>query len=312
MFDIAPTQALTPDRNPALVYLSSMPSAKSRRSQAQVIRQIAAWLGGDPESFPWHALDYQHTSAIRTRAVELFAPATARKYIAALRGVLKHAWRLGLMDSDQYARASDLDPVEGTTLPAGRDLTQGEINALIRACMADPTAAGVRDAAVLSIMYVCLARRASVVALRLEDYDPHTGRVVLTGKRNKQVAVYVTGGAKAAVDDWVALRGTEAGPLFYPVSQLGQIERGETPMSDQSIYNICAKRAEQAGVEHFSPHDFKRTAIGELLDRGVDLLTASGMAAHDDPKTTRRYDRRGEQVRKEAAGKLHIPYTSRT
>lgn len=304
--------SINPDSNPALVYIASMPSPKSRRSQAQVIRQLAAWLGGDAESVPWHALRYQHTSALRTRAMESYAPATARKYIAALRGVLKHAWRLGLMDGDTYQRAVDLDPIEGTTLPSGRDLSQGEINALIHACMEDPSPAGVRDAAIISILYMCLARRASVVELTLQDYDPQSGRLVLHGKRSKDNAVFLTGGALAAMEDWLRLRGMDPGPIFCPVSQLGDIQRTGEAMSDQAIYNLCAKRGAQAGVENFSPHDFKRTAVGDLLERGVDLLTASGMAAHDDPKTTKRYDRRGEQVRREAAQKLHVPYKART
>jgi len=101
------------------------------------------------------------------------------------------------------------------------------------------------------------------------------------GKGNRQRAVPV-GNAAPALADWLAIRGEEAGPLFWGLGNRNRRSR----LTDQAIYKMLRKRARMAGVSRLSPHDFRRTFVGDLLDAGADIVTVQKMAGHASPATT--------------------------
>jgi integrase len=299
-----------PDKNPTLVYLAGL-SDSSRRVMRAALDTIAGMVqpGTDALCFPWHGLRFQHVQAIRARLAERYAPSTANRHLSALRGAMRAAWKLGYMDSGTYHRSTDVQPVKGERTPAGRDIAAGEVHALMAVCANDESAAGPRDAAIIGLGVTCGLRRAEVAALELADYDSDAGRLVILGKGNKERTVYAAHGTADALADWLALRGDAPGALFHPVNKGGRIVR--RPITDQAIYNMTTKRAEEAGVKDFSPHDLRRTFVGDMLDAGADLATVQKIAGHADPSTTARYDRRGERAMQDAAARLHLPYRRR-
>ncbi len=328
----SPTTALVraplpADRHPALVYLAQL-SPGSRRTMRTALNTIAELLGVAPvvqettsgrrrrevETLlycDWASLRYPHIQALRTLLAERYKPATANKMLAALRRVLLEARRLGLMTPDDYAQAADIGAVKGSTLPPGRALSPGELTALMAACSADPTPAGPRDAALIALLSRGGLRRSEAVALDLADYLPDTGAVtVRSGKGRKDRTTYLDGGAAAALAHWLAVRGTAAGPLLGPVNKGGRITIRR--LSDQAVLGALQKRAKQAMVKPFSPHDLRRTFISDLLDAGADIATVQRMAGHASPETTSRYDRRGEATKRRAASLLHLAYDPRT
>ena len=276
----------------------------------QALRVIAELLTGpnaDPTTLPWWNIQYQHTQAIRSLLMERYSPASSNKMLAALRGVLRESWRLGFMDAETFHRAIDIKTVAGTTVPPGRSVGSGEINALVENCFADSSPAGVRDAAILALLYAAGLRRSEVVALKQSEYDSDTGGMkILASKGNKARTVYLGNGAKSAVAGWTAVRGDTPGPLLYRVRKGGKIipER----ITDQAIWVILEKRMAQAGVKSFTPHDLRRTFAGDMLDAGVDLVTVQKLMGHASPVTTSKYDRRDEKTKMDAATKIHFPF----
>jgi clan AA aspartic protease len=304
--------ALPADRHPVLVYLARLGSPNARRAMRGALEKIAAlWSDGryTADTLPWAQLRYPHTQAIRTKLAESCAPATANLAICALCQVLKECWRLGDIDAETYARAADLRAVRSERLPAGRALSRGELQAIFTCCKADRTAAGTRDAALLAVLYGAGLRRSEAMALDLEDYDAETGALrVLHAKGRKQRQVYVPhGGGMAAMAAWLAHRGADPGPLFYPVTQTGQVTAHR--MTAQVCRWVLRKRARQAGITDLpSPHDLRRSHIGDLLDAGADAFVVQKMVGHSSPTTTGRYDRRPDAAKRKAASLLHIPY----
>jgi site-specific recombinase XerD len=141
----------------------------------------------------------------------------------------------------------------------------------VEACAADPTVAGVRDTAILAALYVGGVRRAELAGL--------------------------------------ALWGDRPGGLFLAITRHRKIV-GDG-MTSHAVYNVLAKRQAQAGVPKLSPHDFRRTFVGDLLDAGVDLSTVQQLAGHASVTTTARDDRRGEAAKRRAVEVLHFPYGGR-
>ena len=110
--------------HPVAVYLARL-GPGSRRSQRAALVTMAEILSAGRvgiDELPWHHLRYPYTQALRAALAERFSPATANRHLAALRGVLREAWRLGLMSAEDLQRSIDLPAVRGERLPRGRAL----------------------------------------------------------------------------------------------------------------------------------------------------------------------------------------------
>ena len=297
--------------NAALAYLASLQSAGSRRVMGAALGKAADLLqpGADLYTFPWGELRRYHVTALRSKLAETLSYVTVNRYLSALRGVAKEAWHLGLLDGETYRKIADVKGLSGETVPAGRDVSAGEIAALMGACAADSTATGIRDGAVIALLYAGGLRRAELAALHLADWDG--AFLTVAGKGNKQRRVPVDNGAADALADWLTLRGDAPGPLFYATRRGGHVQAGKG-ITSQAVYNLVQKRADQAGIAELSPHDFRRTVVGDLLDAGADLATVQKLLGHADPGTTSRYDRRGDAAKRRAVRLLHVPYKRRT
>ena len=301
--------ALPLDHNPAAIYLASLRPVGRRGMQRALAAMVETMNGapGDPLAFPWHNLRFQHTQALRAKLAERYRPATVNHMLSALRGVLSQAENLGLISADDYRRTTKIKGIRGETLPRGRALDGTEIKLLLKVCQKDTSLKGIRDVALVAVLYGAGLRRSEVVKLDLKDFDPKENSLkIRSGKGGKDRLTYLGQGAGAVVSVWVTARGDEAGPLFLPISKASNLMKRR--LSDQAVLWVLEQRGKEAGLEHFSPHDMRRTFISDLLDAGADIATVQKLAGHASVTTTARYDRRGELTKHKAAELLNTPF----
>jgi site-specific recombinase XerD len=202
----------------------------------------------------------------------------------------------------------DVSGVRGRREPRGRALSAGELRALFQACAEDERPQGRRDAAILAALHAGGLRRAELAALDLAGYQGETGALTVhCGKGNADRTVYLNQGARQAMAAWLAIRGTDAGPLFCSIDKAGTVKPGRA--SAQLAWVVLRTRARQSGIAvSCSPHDLRRTFVGDLLEAGADVGKVQRLAGHQNVQTTLRYDRRLAAALREAAGLLHTPY----
>src|SRR3979409_148873 len=127
--ELAILEKIALDRHPVAVYLARL-APSSRRTMLAALNAMGNLLSDDrcdAWSLAWEKLRYPHTTAMRALLADgRYAPSTANRHLAALRGVLKECWRLGYVTAEDFSRAADLEPVRGSRLLRGRALQPGE------------------------------------------------------------------------------------------------------------------------------------------------------------------------------------------
>ncbi len=291
----------------ARLYLSSLAptGARTQRSALDLMaRVLDEGLQGAKDAHllvPWHQLRYAHSQALRARLAATYQPRTTNRMLAALRGVLRAAWRAGLMTAEDYHAASDVRPAEVGTAPAGRAPEGAEVERLLVAARAHPGLAGLRDPALVAVLFGAGLRRAEAIGLVVGGWDAVSGALTVTGKRGKRRLAYL---APSYVPDLVAWmpRLTAESPLFPRLHRSGCPTSRALALS--AVNRLLSQLAVEAGLEPLTPHDLRRAFGTQLLDAGVDLATVSKCMGHSTLATTAIYDRRGERAKQEAVTHL--------
>lgn len=175
---------------------------------------------------------------------------------------------------------------KGVKLP-GQVLTPEEMRALLAQCSRRaPT--GIRDRALLTVIYRCGLRVSEALALLPSDVDIRRGTVrVNHGKGDKARIVGIGDGALAVLQLWVAKR-KELG-LAHNGNRLFCTLAGG-PMSYSATQAMLKRRAAKAGIETRAHlHGLRHSHAAELRERGVDVVTIQKQLGHAHLATTHTY-----------------------
>jgi site-specific recombinase XerD len=163
------------------------------------------------------------------------------------------------------------------------------------------TLVGLRDRALISVMTFAFARISAVVAMRVEDYYPQGKRwwVRLHEKGGKRHEMPAHHNLEAYLDAYIHAAGIHEdrkSPLFRSaVGRTGVLTAN--PMHRVDAYRMIQRRAADLGMRiKIGCHTFRATGITAYLEAGGTLESAQLMAAHESPRTTKLYDRTGDEI----------------
>lgn len=237
-------------------------------------------------------------------ALRLAQGYTARSN-ARLLSALRHFYRLWLRLGRVSADPTAL--VESPKLPRSlpKALTEAEVEALLDAPVVE-TGAGLRDRAMLELMYASGLRVSELVGLTVDEVNLRQGVVRVRGKGGKDRLVPLGEEAAAWLERYVAgarpaLVRRKASPRLF----LGA--RG-APMQRQQFWLIVKRYAAAAGVTHkVSPHGLRHSFATHLLNHGADLRALQMLLGHSSLSTTQIYT----LVAREGLKRLHARHHPR-
>ena len=210
---------------------------------------------------------------------EGLAPTSIARAVSATRGFFKFLMLDGHIKSHP---AEDLDtPQRFAYLP--KFLTEDEINRLLGAPDIS-TEEGVRDRAVLEVMYAAGLRVSELVNLKQTDVDLLAGLVRCHGKGNKERRVPLGKSAIHWLQQYASVKagyGKQSSPHVF-------LHRGR-PFTRQLAWSMIKRHAERVGIKNVSPHTLRHSFATHLLQHGADSRSVQALLGHSDISTTQIY-----------------------
>lgn len=214
------------------------------------------------------------------------ADSSVARTLVAARGLHKFATAEGITATDVAHAVRPPKPAR--RLP--KSLPVDQVVAIIEAAGGDgaaDTPRGLRDRALVELLYSCGARISEAVALDIDDMTTESGAVLLRGKGGRERIVPIGGPAIDALDAYL-VRGRPAlvsryNPALFLNARGGRLSR-------QSAWQVLSDAAERAGLQtSVSPHTMRHSFATHLLDGGADVRVVQELLGHASVTTTQVY-----------------------
>lgn len=316
--DLVPFQEITPatstvDAERLLVMFFKAKSEHTKRSYKQDLGRLAAFLGVETNAEAAGRLLSGGQGAANMMALQFsnhlveqgLSPATINRALTSLSSVVKIGrlvgavgWRLDVTRIESKAYRDTLGP--------GREA----INKLL--ALLDESPRGLRNRAIIRLLYNRGLRRGEVAGLNIEHFDPkrrtegknHVGAVYVLGKKRKEREWFTLPvSSTKTIIAWLAVhpfRKTPSAPLFVSLDTTH--ENG--PLTGKGIYYIISSLGARAGFKVW-PHGLRHSGITDVLERsGGDMRKAQVFSRHKSADTLLIYDDNRKDVGKEMADLL--------
>lgn len=275
-------------------------SAQTQASYRRDLEGLARWLG---EAVPLEALDRARLfDYLAWRSAAGYDPRSNARLMSSLRAFYAQQLRLGVVREDPTALVQR--PRMRRALP--RTLAESEVEALLRAPDTD-TAQGLRDRAMLELMYGAGLRVSELTGLTLAQINLRQGALRVVGKGGKDRLLPI--GEEAS--DWLDRYLAQARPMLTGgrVREPLFLTRRGTGVSRQLFWQGLKRLAVAAGIDaaRVTPHGLRHAFATHLLNHGADLRSLQMLLGHASLSTTQIYT----AVAKDRLQQLHARHHPR-
>lgn len=211
-------------------------------------------------------------------------PTVARK-ISAIRSFYRYLRREQLIEEDPSKMVRG--PKLSRRLPGCLD--REEVAKLL--AMPDDSALGIRDRALMEVLYASGMRVSELCGLRIQDYNPEAREMRVFGKGSRERVVLLNDSAhgwlqKYLTEHWTRLAGGREPQPDQPLF----VSRQASRLSSRSVHRIVLKYAKAAGINKpITPHTLRHTFATHLLEGGADLRVVQDLLGHTTISTTQIY-----------------------
>ena len=245
------------------------------------LRLLSKWLS--PKGVQLIDCRREHLlTCLAWRVGQGYNPRSTSRFLSTIRRFYQYNVRENVIDSDPSALIDS--PKIGRSLP--KTLTEQEINDLLAAPSDD--ALGLRDLAMLELLYACGLRISELVTLEISQISMLQGVLRVSGKGNKERLVPIGETAIEAIKDYIA--GSRAVLLGNKQCETLFLSKRGQAMTRQTFWHRIKHHASVAGIKKtISPHVLRHAFATHLLNHGADLRSLQMLLGHSDLSTTQIY-----------------------
>ena len=212
-----------------------------------------------------------------------YAPATVARKVAAVKSFFHYLLAEAIIRSDPTASLDS--PKVGRSLP--KAISEAAVDALLEQPAKDPAPEGLRDRAMLELLYATGMRVSELVSLNMDDVSLASGYVRCFGKGAKERTIPTHPAAIAALETYIQ----EARPRLIEAANEPALfvnHRG-TRLTRQGFWLIIKEYALKAGIGEITPHTLRHSFATHMLSNGANLRDVQELLGHANIATTQIY-----------------------
>jgi integrase len=268
-------------------------------------------------SFDWTRVDLHFVRRIHRLAQnEKYSQSTRNSLLVVCRGIAKERMILKQITSEEYWYICEVGKrtrERGKREKKSKVISFEDLIKMLHGCLADEKCKlGMRDFALISLLYGTGLRGQEAVNLRLDQVDFENETVTIIGKGDDERRVWAVKGVIPALRRWLEYHTPVDGvmfPAFAPMTDEPIRDRVNIPMSYKALYDMVRARALAVGAPVPSPHSFRHSFATLTYQHTEDIFAVQLQLGHKDRKTTEGYIAhiQGEKAKQKAAASWSLP-----